>query len=405
MRVLLVGSGGREHALAWRLAASKELDELHAAPGNPGIASLATCHPVAAGDGEGLLGLARSLEVDLVVVGPEAPLVHGVADALRHAGIPVFGPSAAAARIEGSKLFAKAVMAAADVPTAAVLPEPRAPCVLKADGLAAGKGVVVCRTDAELAAGLEVARGFDGSVLVEELLEGPEVSVLAVCDGRDALALAPARDFKRAYDGDTGPNTGGMGSFAPVPDVDDVLLDALLERCVRPTLAELARRGTPFLGTLFAGLILTADGPRVLEFNCRFGDPETQSVLPLVDGDLLVALAAAAGGSLAGTTLGRLPASAVTVVLAAGGYPERSDVGTPIEGLEDAQGDGALVFHAGTARKDGRLVTNGGRLLGVTATGADLDEARTRAYAAADRIRIAGARRREDIALEAAARR
>ncbi|HEY9456548.1 MAG TPA: phosphoribosylamine--glycine ligase [Gaiella sp.] len=405
MRVLLVGSGGREHALAWRLAASKELDELHAAPGNPGIASLATCHPVAAGDGDGLLGLARSLEVDLVVVGPEAPLVHGVADALRHAGIPVFGPSAAAARIEGSKLFAKAVMAAADVPTAAVLPEPRAPCVLKADGLAAGKGVVVCRTDAELAAGLEVARGFDGSVLVEELLEGPEVSVLAVCDGRDALALAPARDFKRAYDGDTGPNTGGMGSFAPVPDVDDVLLDALLERCVRPTLAELARRGTPFLGTLFAGLILTADGPRVLEFNCRFGDPETQSVLPLVDGDLLVALAAAAGGSLAGTTLGRLPASAVTVVLAAGGYPERSDVGTPIEGLEDAQGDGALVFHAGTARKDGRLVTNGGRLLGVTATGADLDEARTRAYAAADRIRIAGARRREDIALEAAARR
>ena len=405
MRVLLVGSGGREHALAWRLAASKELDELHAAPGNPGIASLATCHPVAAGDGDGLLGLARSIEVDLVVVGPEAPLVHGVADALRHAGIPVFGPSAAAARIEGSKLFAKAVMAAADVPTAAVLPEPRAPCVLKADGLAAGKGVVVCRTDAELAAGLEVARGFDGSVLVEELLEGPEVSVLAVCDGRDALALAPARDFKRAYDGDTGPNTGGMGSFAPVPDVDDVLLDALLERCVRPTLAELARRGSPFLGTLFAGLILTADGPRVLEFNCRFGDPETQSVLPLVDGDLLVALAAAAGGSLAGTTLGRLPASAVTVVLAAGGYPERSDVGTPIEGLEDAQGDGALVFHAGTARKDGRLVTNGGRLLGVTATGADLDEARTRAYAAADRIRIAGARRREDIALEAAARR
>ena len=237
MRVLLVGSGGREHALAWRLAASKELDELHAAPGNPGIASLATCHPVAAGDGDGLLGLARSLEVDLVVVGPEAPLVHGVADAVRHAGIPVFGPSAAAARIEGSKLFAKAVMAAADVPTAAVLPEPRAPCVLKADGLAAGKGVVVCRTDAELAAGLEVARGFDGSVLVEELLEGPEVSVLAVCDGRDALALAPARDFKRAYDGDTGPNTGGMGSFAPVPDVDDVLLDALLERCVRPTLA------------------------------------------------------------------------------------------------------------------------------------------------------------------------
>jgi phosphoribosylamine---glycine ligase len=405
VRVLLVGSGGREHALAWRLAASTELDELHAAPGNPGIASLATCHPVSADDEDGLLGLARSLAADLVVVGPEAPLVHGVADGLRHAGIPVFGPSAAAARIEGSKVFAKAVMAAAGVPTAAVLSEPRAPCVLKADGLAAGKGVVVCRTDAELAAGLDVARGFDGAVLVEELLEGPEVSVLAVCDGRDALGLAPARDFKRAYDGDAGPNTGGMGSFAPVPEVDDAMLETLLATCVRPTLTELARRGTPFVGTLFAGLILTVDGPRVLEFNCRFGDPETQSVLPLVDGDLLGALAAAAGGSLAGVALGRLPASAVTVVLAAGGYPERGDAGSPIEGVGDAEGDGALVFHAGTARSEGQLVTNGGRLLGVTATGADLGEARARAYAAADRIRIAGARRREDIALEAAGRR
>jgi phosphoribosylamine--glycine ligase len=404
VRVLLVGSGGREHALAWRLASSTELDELHAAPGNPGIASLATCHPVSADDGDGLLGLARSLAADLVVVGPEAPLVHGVADALRHAGIPVFGPSAAAARIEGSKVFAKAVMAAAGVPTAAVLREPRAPCVLKADGLAAGKGVVVCRTDAELAAGLEVARGFEGTVLVEELLEGPEVSVLAVCDGRDVLGLAPARDFKRAYDGDAGPNTGGMGSFAPVPDVDESMLEGLLATCVRPTLAELARRGTPFVGTLFAGLVLTADGPRVLEFNCRFGDPETQSILPLVDGDLLGALAAAASGSLAGVTLGRLPASAVTVVLAAGGYPERGDAGSPIDGVGDAEGAGALVFHAGTARSDGQLVTNGGRLLGVTATGGDLGEARVRAYAAADRIRIAGARRREDIALEAAGR-
>ena len=405
MRVLLVGSGGREHALAWRLAASPALDELHAAPGNPGIASLATCHPVAADDGDGLLGLARSLAADLVVVGPEAPLVHGVADALRHAGIPVFGPSAAAARIEGSKLFAKAVMAAAGVPTASVLAETRAPCVLKADGLAAGKGVVICRTDAQLAAGLEVARAFDGAVLVEELLEGPEISLLAVCDGRDALALAPARDFKRAYDHDAGPNTGGMGSFAPVPDLDDALLETLLATCVRPALAELARRGTPFVGTLFAGLMLTEDGPRVLEFNCRFGDPETQSVLPLVDGDLLSALAAAASGSLGGVTLGRLSASAVTVVLAAGGYPERGDVGTPIEGVDDAERAGALVFHAGTARSDGQLVTNGGRLLGVTATGADLGDARARAYAAADRIRIAGARRREDIALEAAASR
>ena len=403
MRVLLVGSGGREHALAWRLASSPELTELHVAPGNPGIASLATCHPVAADDGDGLLGLARSLAADLVVVGPEAPLVAGVADELRHAGISVFGPSRAAARIEGSKLFAKDVMAAAGVPTAGVLDAPRAPCVLKADGLAAGKGVVVCRTDDEVLAGLEVARGFDGPVLVEELLEGPEVSVLALCDGLDALTLAPARDFKRAYDGDSGPNTGGMGSFAPVPDLDDDLLALLLETCVRPTLAELARRGTPFVGTLFAGLMLAADGPRVLEFNCRFGDPETQSVLPLVDGDLLVALAAAASGSLAGVSLERLAASAVTVVLTAGRYPAAGDVGTPIEGIDDATAEGALVFHAGTALNDGELVTNGGRLLGVTATGADLAEARGRAYTAADLIRISGARRREDIALDAAA--
>lgn len=402
MRVLLVGSGGREHALAWRLSSSPTLSDLHAAPGNPGIASLATCHPVAADDGDGLLGLARSLAAELVVVGPEAPLVDGVADALRHAGVPVFGPSAAAARIEGSKLFAKAVMKAANVPTAAVLGEPRAPCVLKADGLAAGKGVVVCRTDAELAAGLETARRFGDAVLVEELLEGPEVSVLAVCDGNDALPLAPARDFKRAFEGDQGPNTGGMGSFAPLPDVDDALLGELLETCIRPTLAGLAARGTPFQGTLFAGLMLTDAGPRVLEFNCRFGDPETQSVLPLVEGDLLSVLAAAAHGSLAGTSLGRVRGSAVTVVIAAGAYPEAGDTGTPIEGIDEAEAAGAHVFHAGTARSDGRLVTNGGRLLAVTATGADLADARTRAYGAADRIRIPGARRRDDIALAAA---
>ncbi len=304
MRVLVVGSGGREHALAWRLASSPTLTELHAAPGNPGIAALATCHPVAADDAEGILGLARAVGIDIVVVGPEAPLVAGIADAVRHAGIPVFGPSGAAAQIEGSKAFAKDVMDTARVPTARLLDAPRAPCVLKADGLAAGKGVVVCRTDAELAAGLEVARGFDGSVLVEELLEGPELSVLAVCDGTDALALAPSRDYKRAFDGDEGPNTGGMGSFAPVPDAGDDVLGWAVETCIRPVLRELARRGTPFVGTLFAGLMLTPDGPRVLEYNCRFGDPETQSVLPLVDGDLLTALVAAATGSLAGVALG-----------------------------------------------------------------------------------------------------
>ena len=398
MRVLVVGSGGREHALAWRLSSSPGLTELHAAPGNPGIATLATCHPVAADDAEGLLGLARFLAVDLVVVGPEAPLVAGAADVLRHAGLTVFGPSAAAARIEGSKSFAKDVMAAAGVPTAALLDSARVPCVLKADGLAAGKGVVVCRTRAELAAGLEVARGFGGDIVVEELLDGPELSLLAVCDGTDALALAPSRDFKRAFDGDEGPNTGGMGSFAPVSDVGDDALDDLVEMCIQPVLGELARRGNPFVGTLFAGLMLTADGPRVLEYNCRFGDPETQSVLPLVDGDLLAALAAAASGSLSGVVLGRVAGAAVTVALVAGDYPSSGDRGTAIEGIAEAEAEGALVFHAGTALSDGRLVTNGGRLLGVTATGRTLAAARSAAYEAADRIRIPGARRREDIA-------
>jgi phosphoribosylamine--glycine ligase len=400
MRVLVVGSGGREHALAWRLSLSPGPVELHAAPGNPGIAALATCHPVAADDAEGLLGLARFLDVELVVVGPEAPLVAGVADVLRHAGLTVFGPSAAAAQIEGSKSFAKDVMAAAGVPTAALLDAPRAPCVLKADGLAAGKGVVVCRTETELAAGLEVARGFGDVVIVEELLDGPEVSLFAICDGTDAVALAPSRDYKRAFDRDEGPNTGGMGSYAPVPDVSESALAALMETCIRPVLGELASRGSPFVGTLFAGLMLTASGPRVLEYNCRFGDPETQSVLPLVDGDLVAALAAAASGSLAGVSLGHVAGAAVTVALVAGDYPSVGDRGTAIEGIADAEADGALVFHAGTALNDGSLVTNGGRLLGVTATGPTLADARSAAYAAADRIRIAGSRRREDIALD-----
>ena len=395
MRVLVVGSGGREHALAWSLAASPSITELHAAPGNPGIAGLAPCHPLAPEDGEALLALARSLGVDLVVVGPEAPLVAGVADVLRHAGIPVFGPSAAAARIEGSKGFAKDVMAAAGIPTAAVLGTPRAPCVLKADGLAAGKGVAVCATDDELDSALRELSSLDSELFAEELLDGPELSVLALCDGTDALALAPARDYKRAFAGDTGPNTGGMGSFAPVPGYG---ADGLADAFVRPILAELAARGAPFVGTLFAGLILTADGPKVLEYNCRFGDPETQSVLPLVDGDLLAALAAAANGSLTGTTLGRLEQSAVTVVLAAGTYPAAGDRGTPIEGIAAAESAEALVFHSGTALRDGRLVTNGGRLLNVTATGATLEEARARAYEAAKFIRVDGARWREDIA-------
>ncbi len=401
MRVLVVGSGGREHALAWKLVRSPLLTELHAAPGNPGIAALGQCHPVRSDDVEAVIGLARALQIDLVVVGPEVPLVAGLADVLRSVGIPVFGPSRSAAAIEGSKTFAKDVMAAAGVPTARTLVEAVAPCVLKADGLAAGKGVVVCMTEAEVVAGLAHLEALAGPLVIEELLEGPEVSIFALCDGASALALPAARDFKRAEDGDRGPNTGGMGSFAPVPGLGEEEIEQLVDLACRPVLAELAARGHPFIGTLFAGLMLTPAGPRVLEYNCRFGDPEAQSLLPLVDGDLLGALAACASGDLGGTRLGRMDGAAVTVVLAAGNYPAGGDRGSRISGIEAAEATGAVVFHAGTALRDGAVVTNGGRILNVTGIGGDLAAARTAAYAAADLITWEGARRRDDIALGA----
>jgi len=377
--------------------------DLHAAPGSPGIARLGECHPIRAEDGEGLLALSHSLDVDLVVVGPEAPLVAGVADALRRAGIAVFGPGAAAAAIEGSKSFAKEVMGAAGVPTAAPLAIARPPCVVKADGLAAGKGVYVCRSQDDVDAALRAVRKLGAGVVVEELLDGPEVSLLALCDGHDAIALPPAQDFKRAFDGDEGPNTGGMGSYAPVPGIGADETEKLLETVHRPVLAELRQRGAPFVGILYAGLMLTADGPRVLEFNCRFGDPETQSVVPLLDGDLGEALAAAAAGELAGVALETLPGAAVTVVLAAGGYPEQVDRGTPITGIERAEERGALVFHAGTALHGDRLVTNGGRILGVTGLGDTVAAARVAAYEAVSELELGGARYRADIAEAAAA--
>jgi len=399
--MLIVGSGGREHALAWKLSQSTRLDGVHAAPGNPGIAALGECHPVRAEDGEGLLSLCREIDVDLVVVGPEAPLVVGLVDTLRRAGIAVFGPTRAAARIEGSKSFAKEVLEAAGVPTANRLAVARPPCVVKADGLAAGKGVFVCHTQEELEAGLRGAAALGGDVVVEELLEGDEVSLFAVTDGSRAIALAPAQDFKRIGERDTGPNTGGMGSYSPVPGLGEPEVEELLETVHRPVLAELARRDAPFSGLLYAGLMLTAEGPRVLEFNCRFGDPETQSILPRVEGDLLGALWGAATGEL-GSDLSIGEGAAVTVVLAGGDYPEQGDSGTPIEGVEDAEASGALVFHAGTARHGGRLVTNGGRILDVTAVGEDLAAARSAAYEAASRIAFAGMRFRRDIALAAA---
>jgi phosphoribosylamine--glycine ligase len=401
VRVLLVGSGGREHALAWKLAQSSSLSELHAAPGSPGIAALGECHPIRAEDGEGLLDLANSLDIDLVVIGPEGPLVGGVSDVLRHAGIAVFGPSRAAARIEGSKAFAKEVMTAAGVPTPAQLAIARPPCVVKADGLAAGKGVYVCTTQAELDLALPAVDALGGGVVVEELLEGDELSLFAICDGGRAVPLAPAQDYKRAFDDDEGPNTGGMGSYAPVPGLGEPEVEELVELVHRPVLAELERRDAPFVGLLYAGLMLTEAGPRVLEFNCRFGDPETQSVLPLLDGDLLEALASAAVGELTGVSLTATGRSAVTIVLAAAGYPAQGDRGSTITGVGEAERAGALVFHAGTARHDDRLVTNGGRILDVTGVGEGLAAARETAYGAAELIEFDGVRRRNDIALAA----
>jgi phosphoribosylamine--glycine ligase len=398
VKVLLVGSGGREHALAWKLSRSPSLSELHAAPGNPGIAALGPCHPVRAEDVEGIVELARSLDTELVVVGPEGPLVAGLADELRRAGIAVFGPGREAARIEGSKAFAKDVMSAAGVSTATTMSVARPPCVVKVDGLAAGKGVFVCRTQAELDAALPEAAAFGGPLVIEELLEGEEISVFAISDGVDLVALPAAQDFKRAFDGDEGPNTGGMGSYAPAGGLD---LAAVLDEVHRPVIAELARRGAPFVGVLFAGLMLTEAGPQVLEFNARFGDPETQSLVPFLDGDLLAALAAAAKGRLGSGELHLSSGAAVTVVLAAGKYPAEGDSGSPITGIEAAESAGAHVFHAGTALRGNRLVTNGGRILNVTAAADTLEAARSAAYAAADLISFAGMRYRGDIAREA----
>jgi phosphoribosylamine---glycine ligase len=393
VRALVVGSGGREHALAWSLSRSDQLDELHAAPGNPGIAALAHCHPVRDDDQPALVSLARELRIDLVVVGPEAPLVAGLADELRHRGLAVFGPGAAAARIEGSKAFAKEVLDAAGVPTARTLPVARPPCVLKLDGLAAGKGVWICRTQAELDSALRVAQTFDQPFHVEELLEGQELSLFAVAAGEAAVAFPPARDYKRIGDRDTGPNTGGMGSFSPLPDVADEEAPEILETVHLPVLRELVRRGSPFQGLLYAGLMRTDEGLRVIEFNCRFGDPETQSLLPRLESDLLPLLA----GDLSEEP--RIASrAAVTVVLAGSEYPTRGDSGTPIEGVEEAEATGALVFHAGTALHSGRLVTNGGRILNVVGLGDTVEAARSAAYEGAGHIDFAGMQFRSDIA-------
>jgi len=418
VKILVVGTGAREHAIIRALSLDPAVTELHAAPGNPGIGALATLHAVDQLDGAAVADLARTLGADLVVVGPEAPLVAGVADAVREAGIPVFGPSGAAARLEGSKAFAKEVMAAAGVPTAAprvattveqavaAIDELGAPHVVKEDGLAAGKGVVV--TD-DRAAAIEHARAClakeGGAVVVEEYLDGPEVSLFVLSDGVDVVPLVPAQDFKRALDDDQGPNTGGMGAYTPLPWAPEGLVDEVLDTVARPTVAEMARRGTPFVGVLYCGLALTSTGVRVVEFNARFGDPETQVVLARLRTPLGgVLLAAATGG------LGALPPlewsdeAAVTVVVASQGYPAAPRTGDVIDGLAAAdEVPHVHVLHAGTALDDeDRVVSAGGRVLSVTATGTDLADARAAAYAGVALITLDGAQHRTDIALKAA---
>jgi phosphoribosylamine---glycine ligase len=414
-RVLVVGGGGREHALVRALLRSPQAPELLAAPGNLGIARDGVeCLPA-----EDVVATARERHVDLVVVGPEAPLVAGLVDELAEAGIAAFGPTREAARIEGSKAYAKELMLSCGVPTAShVLFRDRDeaaahlacaayPAVLKADVLAAGKGVLIAADEREARAALDVffseKRFGETEVVLEEFLEGEELSLLALCDGERAVPLAPAQDYKRIFDGDEGPNTGGMGSYSPVPGIDDERAEEIARIAHQPVVDELRRRGTPFHGVLYAGLMMTAAGPKVLEYNCRFGDPETQAVLPRLHSDLLELLeAASTRGGLAGAEPEWSPDWAVTVVLASRGYPESASKGDPISGLDEVEG--AEVLHAGTAASDGRVVTAGGRVLNVTALGATPGEARDRAYEAAERIRFDGRQMRTDIAARAVER-
>jgi phosphoribosylamine--glycine ligase len=419
LKILVVGGGGREHAIVRALARSVHAPEILCAPGNAGVAAEAECLPgVAADDVEAIVTVAKERGVDLVVVGPEAALVAGVVDALEDAGVPAFGPSVAAAELEGSKAFAKELMKEAGVPTASYLllrsrEEALAqiacasyPMVLKVDGLAAGKGVIICASEGEARKAVDVffteqRFGADVAVILEEFLEGEELSLLALCDGENVVALAPAQDYKRIFDGDEGPNTGGMGSYSPVPGFGPAEVEEIVDAVHRPIVAAMAQRGRPFHGVLYAGLMIGPGGPKVLEFNTRFGDPETQAVLPRLRSDLVdLCLAAREPGGLAGTEAEFGEDWAVTLVLASAGYPESSSKGDEIRGIA-AAAELAEITHAGTAERDGKIVTAGGRVLNVTALGATPAEARDRAYDAAKQIEFDGMQMRSDIAARA----
>jgi phosphoribosylamine--glycine ligase len=417
LKVLVVGGGAREHALAWKLAQSSSVDRLFMAPGNPGMSALGTCEPISASDVPGLVDFAVREAVDLTVVGPEVPLVAGLADELEARSLAVFGPTRAAARIEGSKAWAKELCERHDIPAprsrsfsafeqaVPFLDQMAPPFVVKADGLAAGKGVTVT-DDLEVAGGaLKAAlvdRAFGGAgarVLVEEHVAGREVSLLALSDGSSVVPLAPAQDYKRALDGDRGPNTGGMGAFSPVPFVEAATVEAIRETILEPAVAAMASEGIPYRGVLYAGLMLTDEGPKVLEFNCRFGDPEAQAILPRWRGDLAEVLMACAGGRLAEHRVEWAPDACVTVVLASGGYPGEHETGFPIGGLDRfADLSEVFLFHAGTRTEEDRVLTAGGRVLAVSALGGTLDEARERVYAACDGISFQGMHYRRDVA-------
>jgi phosphoribosylamine--glycine ligase len=419
MKVLVVGGGGREHALTWKIARSPLVDEIWCAPGNAGMAAMAECVDIGADDIEALADFAQEKKIDLTVAGPEAPLVAGIADLFQQRGLAVFGPTREAAQMEGSKAFAKSLMEEAGVPTGraevftdyeaaeACIAKSSAPYVVKADGLAAGKGVIIAQDDAAAYQALKscfIDRDFGAAgekVLVEEFLEGQEVSILTFVDGEDILPMAPAQDYKRVGDGDTGPNTGGMGSYSPVPVLTERDYESAVEEVLRPTARALAARGIHFKGILYAGLILTAEGPKVLEFNVRFGDPEVQAVLPRLKSDIVEAMLAVVEGRLSGTRLEWEEDPCVTVVVASGGYPAKYEKGYPISGLDEAGSmPGVTVFHAGTSLGEtGEVLTNGGRVLNVSALGSDFAEAREKAYRAVERISFQDMYFRRDIAL------